>query len=135
MMSFFRIVLASSVVLAAACGGSSSTVGPGSTDPGTTSGGTGTGTEDPGGPRLTLSLRGSTTPVPHTDGFSGQTPTRQIVAIKSFWLYKSASDPAPLKVLDLGAKSVETDFISGQTSDIGTVAIKSLAAGTYTLAK
>jgi hypothetical protein len=132
--------LLSSFLMLAACGGSSSTVdpaGPGSSgsDPGSTSGGSGSGSEDPGGPRLTLALRGSTTPVAHADGFSGQTPTRQIVAIKSLWLYKSATDPSPLKVLDLGAKSVETDLVTGQTSEIGTVALKSLAAGTYTIAK
>jgi hypothetical protein len=131
-LTLARVALASCLVLAAACGGTSDATilplpGPG--------GGSGTGTEDPGGARLTLSLRGSTAPVAHTDAFSGQTPSRQIVAIKSLWLYKSASDPSPLEVLDLGAKSVETDLVSGNTSDIGTVALKSLPAGTYTLAK
>lgn len=134
-----RIALASSLALAAACGGSTSSVDPaGPSDPsgpGASSGGSGSGAEDPGGARLTLALRGSITPVVHPDAFSGQTPSRQIVAIKSLWLYKFAADPSPLKVLDLGAKSVETDLVTGGTNDIGTVALKSLLAGTYTIAK
>ena len=131
-----RTALASSLLLAAACGGSTHTVAP--EDPylsGPGSGGSGSGAGDPGGPRLTLALRGSVAPFAHGDAFSGQTPTRQIVAIRSLWLYKSAADPSPLKVLDLGANAVESDLVSGVTSDIGTVALRSLPAGTYTLAK
>ena len=131
-----RLALASSLVIAAACGGSTSSVDPGEPSaPGSISGGSGSGAEDPGGPRLTLALRGSTTPVTHGDAFSGQTPIRQVVAIRSLWLYKSSADPSPLRVLDLGAKSVEADLVTGVTSDIGRVALKSLPAGTYTLAK
>ena len=135
-----RLALASLLVLAAACGGSSASVEPGDPSPpgsrpGASSGGSASGNEDPSGARLTLSLRGSTAPVAHLDTFSGQTPSHQIVAIKSLWLYKSASDARPLAVLDLGARSVETDLVTGATSDIGTVALKSLPAGTYTLAK
>ena len=133
-----RLALASSLVLAAACGGSTGSVepeGPPGSGPASSSGGSGSGTEDPAGARLTMSLRGSIVPIAHADAFAGQTPSRQIVAIKSLWLYKSAADPNPLKVLDLGAKAVETDLVTGATSDIGTVAMKSLAAGTYTIAK
>lgn len=129
-------------VLFAACGGEAGTVGPppGSSSgssgaSGSSGGGSGTGVDDPGGPRLTLALRGSVTPVTHADALSGQTPSRQIVAIKSLWLYTSAADPSPVKVLDLGAKSVETDLVTGVTSEIGTVALRSIPAGTYTLAK
>jgi hypothetical protein len=134
---FTRISLGVVFLLAAACGGSSSTVdplGPDGGAPGASSGGSGTGTEDPGGPRLTLALRGSTAPVVHDDGLAGQTPSHQIVAIKSFWLYRSPTDPRPVKVLDL-AKSVETDFIAEKAVDVGSVAFKSLPAGTYTFAK
>ena len=134
---FTRISLGVLFCLAGACGGSSSTVDPLGPDgglPGTSSGGSGTGTEGPGGPRLTLALRGGTAPVAHGDGFAGQTPSHQIVAIKSFWLYRSPTDPNPLKVLDL-AKTVEADFIAEKAVDIGTVPFKSLTAGTYTFAK
>jgi hypothetical protein len=142
-----RIALVSSLVLAAACGGSTSAVDPidpvhpgGEGAPGASSGGSGSGSsapEDahPGGARLTVALRGSSAPIPHTDGFSGQTPSRQIVAIRSLWLYRSATDPSPLRVLDLGKSSVETDLATGTTVDIGTVALRSLPAGHYTVAK
>lgn len=153
MNSLARLALASSLVLAAACGGSTGTVEPGGA-PGS-SGGVASGSEDPGtssgssgsagssgssgapgdGPQVTLALRGSTTPVPHADAFSSQTPASQNVAVKSLWLLKSADDPSPLKVADLGTNAVETDLVSGKTNDIATVALRSLPAGTYTIAK
>lgn len=132
------LALTSALMLTVACGGEAGTVGPapgGSSGSGTSSGGSGSGSEDPSGPRLTLALRGSIEPVAHADAFASQTPSRQIVAVKSLWLYTSASDPSPVKVLDLGARSVETDLVTGATSEIGTVALRSLPAGTYTLAK
>ena len=138
------LVLAASLVLVAACGGSTGTVD-GPLDPGSSSGGSGSGSEEPGAssgspgssgsPQVTLALRGSTAAVAHLDTFSGQTPTRQIVAVKSLWLYKSASDPNPLKVVDLGTNAVETDLVTGKTNDVATVSLKSLPAGTYTIAK
>ncbi len=156
-----HVALASSFLLAVACGGAAGNGvddPTGSPAPGTgTSGGSGTGTADPGAPtpgtmpgtkgtvgstgvpgtgaQVTLALRGSTTPVPHADGFSSQTPLRQGVSVNSLWLLKSADDPNPLKVADLGAVSVETDLVSGKTNDIATVALSSLPAGTYTIAK
>ncbi len=147
MNRFARLALASSFFLAA-CGGSTGSVGDSSTPgdpnaPGASSGGSATGQEQPGatpttpadGPQVTLALRGSVTPVPHTDGFSSQTPKSQNVAVKSLWLLKSADDPAPLKVADLGTNAVETDLVSGKTNDIATVSLKSLPAGTFAIAK
>jgi hypothetical protein len=84
---------------------------------------------------VTLALRGSIAPVAHADGFASQTPQSQNVAVKSLWLLKSADDPAPLKVADLGTQAVEADLVSGKTNDIATVSLKSLPAGTYTIAK
>ncbi len=126
-----RLLLASSFLLAA-CGGS-----------GASSGGSGSGQEEPGatppapgtGAQVTLALRGSVSPVPHTDGFASQTPKSQYVAVKSLWLLKSAGDPSPLKVADLGTAAVETDLVSGKTNDVATVSLKSLPPGTYTIAK
>jgi hypothetical protein len=144
-----RLALASSFFLAA-CGGSTGSVGDGSPTPGegtaapgTSSGGSASGEELPGtitakpgpGAQVTLALRGSTAAVPHADGFASQTPKSQNVAVKSFWLLKSANDPAPLKVADLGTNAVETDLVSGKTNDITTVSLKSMPAGTYTIAK
>lgn len=128
------LALASSFSLLVACGGSPASP----VDDSTPSGGSGSGTETAGpgtGPQVTLSLRGITTPVAHADGFASQTPIRQTVAIKSFWLYKTATDPSPLLVADLGAASVPTDLVSGKSNDITTVALKTMPAGTYTIAK
>jgi len=134
----------------AACGGESGEVadpapgpvdpGPGGSPgtpapvtPGTPPGAPGTpGT--PTGATVTLSLRGITTPVAHDDGFQGQTPTRQIVAVRSLWLYRTPTDPAPVAIADLPT-AVETDLTTGLRNDIATVSLASLPAGTFTLAK
>lgn len=149
MHRFTKVALASSLFVSlVACGGSTGSVGDSSRpgDPAASSGGSGSGQQEPGtsttpgsvpggGAQVTLALRGSTTPVPHADGFASQTPQSQNVAVKSLWLLKSADDPAPLKVADLGTAAVETDLVSGKTIDIATVSLKSLPAGTYTIAK
>ncbi|MBS2016136.1 MAG: hypothetical protein JST00_24860 [Deltaproteobacteria bacterium] len=114
--------------------GASSGGGPGGTSGGT-SGGASSGVVTPGGPTVTLALRGSKDAVPHKDGLASQTPLKQGVAVRSFYLMKDASDPAPLKVADIGPSAVETDLVSGVTNDIATVPIKSLPAGSYTMAK
>jgi hypothetical protein len=128
---------ASAVLCATACGGESSAVGPGGSSG--SSGSTGSSGSVPSGegdgPRVALALRGSTAPVPHADGFAGQTPSRQIVAIRSLWLYRSASDPSPVRVLDLGASTVESDLVGGTTTEVGAVPLRSLPAGTFTIAK
>jgi len=98
-------------------------------DPGTTT------PPDPGGPRVTISMHGSTAPFAHKDTFAGETPKKQIVAIKSLWLYRSPSDTNPVKVFDHGDKAVEVDLISGKTIEIAKVAAKSLPAGVFTMAK
>jgi hypothetical protein len=148
-VSAARIALASSLVLAAACGGTTDTVDPPGADPTGAGGGggVGSGSEQPGGgaatgagasgdgPQVTLALRGTTAPIAHADDFASQTPASQSVAVTSLWLLRSAEDPSPLKVVDLGTSAVETDLVSGKTNDIATVALRSLPAGTYTIAK
>ena len=132
MKSLTRLALASSFAFVAACGGSAAGVD----DPSPPGGASGSGAAEPGsGAQVTLSLRGVVTPVAHADGFASQTPIRQTVAIKSFYLYKTAADPKPLLVADLGTTSVPTDLVSGKTIDITTVALKTMPAGTYTIAK
>lgn len=149
---FFAITATFALALfAVACGGNSgsdiagdplvptgTSGGPGSSGtPGTSSGtpATSSGTPGPGGPTVTLSLRGTTAAIAHSDGLAAQTPIKQGVAIRSFWLLKDESDPAPLKVADIGPAAVETDLVAGVTNDIATVPIKSLPAGSYTIAK
>ncbi|MBX3185447.1 MAG: hypothetical protein KF819_00475 [Labilithrix sp.] len=131
-----KLAVFASFALAAACGGTdASVVGP-AAEPGPG----GSEATDPAGEpitgaKLTLSLKGSTEPVAHADAYAGQTPTRQIVAVRSLWLLRSADDPSPVRVADLGARAVETDLATGARKDIATVALSSVPAGTYTVAK
>lgn len=138
------LALASLSTLAVACGGTAGTDIDDPTNPGSSSGASGSssgtsggtsGVVGPGGPTVTLSLRGSKDAVTHKDTLASQTPLRQGVAIRSFYLMKDASDPAPLKVADIGPTSVETDLVSGEMKDITTVPIKSLPKGAFTFAK
>jgi hypothetical protein len=80
-------------------------------------------------------MHGSTAPFAHEDGFSGETPRKQIVAVKSLWLYRSPADANPVKVFDHGDKAVEVELVSGKTVELAKVAAKSLPAGVFTMAK
>jgi hypothetical protein len=102
---------------------------PGTEDPGTTT------PPDPGGPRVTITMHGSTAPFAHQDAFAGETPRKQIVAIKSLYLLRSATDPNPVQVFDHGDKAVEVELVSGKTVELAKVAAKSLPAGVFTVAK
>ena len=90
---------------------------------------------DPGGPRVTITIHGSTAPFAHEDTFAGETPRKQIVAIKSLYLYRSPTDANPVKVFDHGDKAVEVELVSGKTVELAKVAAKSLPAGVFTMAK
>jgi hypothetical protein len=136
-------------VLALACGGadssgvadpsapapsSSSSGGP--TDPSTGDPNPGTtDPPDPGGPRVTITMHGSTDAFTHGDGFAGETPRKQIVAVKSLYLLRSPKDANPVKVFDLGDKAIEVELVSGKPVVLATVAAKSLPAGVFTMAK
>lgn len=80
-------------------------------------------------------MHGSTAPFAHKDGFAGETPRKQIVAIKSLYLLRSANDPNPVKVFDHGDDAVEVELVSGKTIEIAKVAAKTLPAGVFTVAK
>jgi hypothetical protein len=90
---------------------------------------------DPGGPRVTITMHGSTASFAHKDGFAGQTPRKQIVAVKSLYLLRTANDPNPVKVFDHGDKAVEVELVSGKPVELATIAAKSLPAGVFTMAK
>jgi hypothetical protein len=153
-LSLRTLVLAS--FLLAACGGSSAGVDdPTSPSPDPGAGpGSGTGTGDPGsvpgtpgdpgtpgsppatsGAQITIELAGSVAPFAHADGFAGETPTRQIVAVKSLYLLRAPDDPSPVQVFDLGAAPVEADLVTGATTTIAKVALASLPSGVFTRAK
>jgi hypothetical protein len=146
----FASVLVSS--LAFACGGSAPSIGdpvPQPPDPGGNGEGSAPGTPDdpappgttpPGtppatGPRVLIKMRGSTAAFTHVDAFSGSTPKKQVVAIRSLLLLRSPTDPNPVQVFDHGAKSVEADLVTGKTIDIASVVAKTLPAGVFTVAK
>ncbi|MBX3264108.1 MAG: hypothetical protein KF782_30835 [Labilithrix sp.] len=87
------------------------------------------------GPRVVISLKGTTAPFAHTDGWSGATPKKQIVAIRSLYLLRSPTDASPVKVFDHGAKAVETDLVTGEKVEVASVVAKTLPAGVFTVAK
>jgi hypothetical protein len=88
-----------------------------------------------GGPEVTVAARGVSTPFAHGDGLSGATAAQQVVAVRSLHLLRTADDPAPLEVFDLGSEAVEVDYATGDTVEIATVPIATLPAGRYTTAK
>jgi len=137
------------VVALAACGGTAEIADPTQPSPGGTGQGSsgapadadpsapdGTSTPpDASGPKVTIAMRGSTAPFAHADAWSGQTPEKQVVAIRSLWLLRSPTDPKPLKVFDHGPNAVETDLVTGATTQVASVVAKTLPAGVFTIAK
>lgn len=130
-------------LLLLACGGSSAGEIGDPSDPAPSGAATGSATDpstpaapaDPGGPRVHIKAKGSLSPFAHKDGLSGQTAKVQIAAIKSLYLLRSASDPSPVKVYDLGDKSVLVDYVTGAPVELASVPIRSLPSGVYRLAK
>lgn len=143
-----RLCFFSSVILATlvACGGSSYGLGDPTQPPPDGSGqGSSGSTTNPGdppastppasGPRVAIKVRGTTAAVVHEDSWSGETPKKQIVAIRSLYLLRSPTDANPVQVFDHGAKAVESDLISGKTTEVASVIAKTLPAGVFTVAK
>ena len=118
-------------LVCAACSGSTAGIG---SDPPIV-GSDGGGPPPGAGPAVTIHLRGSSAPVTHDDGLSGETPIAQKVTVRSLTLLRSADDPAPLHVFDLGASAIEAGLGDGQDTAIATVAMRGLAAGTFTIAR
>lgn len=131
----------------AACGGTTAGVsgsdpldpggggGGSGTTPGATPGSTPGATPPVGGHTVTIQMRGSTAPFAHADGFAGETPTKELIAVKSLRLLRTVDDPAPVVVFDLGASPVEADLLSGATTTLAKVPIAGLPAGVFTRAK
>jgi hypothetical protein len=87
------------------------------------------------GPEITISLQGTTAPFTHADALSGATPNRQIVAVRSLYLFRSPTDPSPVEVFDLDTSAVEVELVSGQKTKVASVVAKTLPAGVFTMAK
>jgi len=84
---------------------------------------------------VTVRVQGSTAPFTNPDGFSGETPTKQIVAIKSLRLLRTPDDPSPVVVFDLGASPKEADLLAADATEVAKVTIATLPAGVFTRAK
>ena len=144
-----RLLVSSSLIALTACGGTSTIADP--VEPPPDPGGAGEGSkppettapsapgdEDPStvtGPRVTIAVRGSTAPFAHGDAWSGETPKKQVVAIRSLWLLRSPTDPNPVQVFDHGSGAAEADLVSNATTEVASVVAKTLPAGVFTVAK
>jgi hypothetical protein len=116
--------------------GSSSGGDPSTNPPGSSSGTTTTPpSTGPNGPKINIKMKGSTAPIAFQDSWAGETPRKQIVAIKSLYLLRTTDDKNPLKVFDNGTAAVEAELIGGKTTDIASVVAKTLSAGVFTIAK
>lgn len=85
--------------------------------------------------RVEIHVRASTSPVPHDDGLSGQTPSVQKIGIRKLTMMTSDTDPSPLVVFDHGASAVEAGLDDGDDTVVATVPAASLKAGNYTIAR
>jgi hypothetical protein len=145
-----RLSLLASLSLLVACSGASAGVGD-PTGPAPDGSGSGTGSAspagpdgtptptpapaDPGGPRVTIRAKGSFADFAYADGFSGETAKVQIAAIKTLYLLRSADDPSPVKVFDLGDSPALVDYATGEPATLATVALRSIPDGVYRRAK
>jgi hypothetical protein len=82
-----------------------------------------------------IHLRASTAPVPHPDGFSGQTPSAQSIGIRKLTLFKSVNDPSPFVAFDHAADAVEAGLNDKDDTVVATVPAKSLPSGIFTIAR
>ena len=92
----------------------------------------------PGGPYVSLHVRGTQAPVAHEPGTAGQTPTAQRLAFKSLTLFATREDAAADRdgyaVYDL-ATPVEAGVGQGEDTVITKLPIRSLRPGHYTAAR
>jgi hypothetical protein len=128
-----------SVSSLAGCGGSTVDVGGFDGGTGLASGGGEGGVSggDGGtvtGPAYEVHLRATQAKVNFTDGYAGETPLDQHVAIRKLTLYRDANDTAPVVVFDNGQNAVECGLNDGNDTLVGTAVAKTLPAGTFTIA-
>ncbi len=97
-------------------------------------GGGGEGGAAPSGPAYEIHLRATQAKVNFTDGYAGETPIDQHIAIRKLTLYRDASDAAPVVVFDNGQNAVECGLNDGNDTVAGTAVAKTLPAGTFTIA-
>src|SRR5262249_14129553 len=121
-----NILIFGSLFAATACGGSTVEVGGydgNKATPGT-DGGTATladGAASTTIAKVEIHIRASTSPVPHGDGLSGQTPSDQKIGIRRLTMLTSATDPAPLVVFDHASAAVEAGLNDKDDTVVATV--------------
>lgn len=135
-------VVATALTSVTGCGGS--TVDIGGFDGGSVSGSSGNegglspgsdGSVAPSGPAYEVHLRATQAKVNFTDGYAGETPLDQHIAIRKLTLLRQAGDPAPVVVFDNGQNAVECGLNDGNDTLVGTAVAKTLPAGTFTIAQ
>jgi hypothetical protein len=79
---------------------------------------------------IAIYVKGDLTKPTFNDGFAGQTPASYQIAISSYHVLKSATDPAPTLCFDHGQKP----FVVQVDKDnlVGSCATKAVPSGTYT---
>lgn len=90
---------------------------------------------DGSGPQYVIHVVSSADTFPHTDGWSGQTANNTSQGVRSFRLFRQASDPAPVVVFDHGAGYVEAGYDAGDDTIVGSAPTPSIQPGHYTFAR
>lgn len=93
------------------------------------------GQPDAGEPVLTIRIKASTAPFPHSDGYAGQTARGTLGGCRSISLLKSRNDPNPLVLFNHGADPVEVGYDDGNDTQVATVPARGLAEGHYVLGR
>ncbi len=92
----------------------------------------GGGGETAGGPVLRVHVSATTAPFTFDDDLSGQTPRAYASGLRSYRIYKDASDPNPATVFDYGDDFVLVPYQDGADTVVATVPIAGIPAGHYT---
>ncbi len=99
---------------------------------GSAGGGAGQGGAGQGGALIHVRLASSTAPFPHSDGLAGQTPLDHRSGLRSYRLFRDASDTVGVTVFDLGKGFVEVSYNDGADTLVASVPITTIPEGTYT---
>lgn len=84
---------------------------------------------------VTIHLRATTKPIAHPDGWSGETPKKQLLGVRALTLGASANDPNPWTVFDLAGGFIEAPVDDAADTVLAKIPRSALKAGTYVYAK
>jgi hypothetical protein len=114
------------LVVAAGCGGGSSTAVDGGGDAPAQDG----GGDAPGRSVIEIYVEGDPAPKTFTDGYGGQTPRDFFMGLQRFDLLRAVDDPDPVTVFDHSPGYVEVDMSTRSLVGVGRT--PQVPAGTYT---